>query len=127
MKDEAMSPIPRRGRRGRVPSAFLHTIVLLLYTWDPSTTVAPLGRDAPLELLGVGGLGDRVFLADVTVDEELLDRAVERLHAQGAAGLDDVGDFENAVLADAVPHGGCAEHDLDGRDHPRLVGALEER
>src|SRR3954449_8071133 len=67
--------------------------------------VSPLGRDAPLELLGVSGLGDRVFLADVAVDEQLLDRAVERLHAQRTAGLDDVGDFEDAVLADAVPHG----------------------
>src|SRR3954464_10987500 len=111
------------------PSAFLHAIVLLLYTWGPSSTrpVARLGRDAPLELLGVGGLGDRVFLADVAVDEQLLDRAVEGLHAQRAAGLDDVGDFENAVFADAVPHGGRAEHDLDRRNHARLVGALEQR
>src|SRR6476646_10455978 len=55
----------------------------------------PLGSERTLELLRVRRLGDGVLAADVAVHEQLLDRAVQRLHAQGAAGLDDVRNFEN--------------------------------
>ena len=44
-----------------------------------------------------------------------------------AAGLDDVGDLVDPVLADAVAHGRRAEHDLAGGDHARLVDPLEQR
>jgi hypothetical protein len=43
------------------------------------------------------------------------------------ARLDDVRDLEGACLADDVAHRGRAEHDLDGRDHARLIDAAEER
>src|SRR3954463_992069 len=83
-----------------------------------------LSGQRTLQLLGMRRLGDRIFAADVAVDVQLLDRAVERLHTERSAGLDDVGNFENPVFANAVTHRGRAQHDLDARNHARLVAAL---
>src|SRR4051812_34239351 len=124
MTDKARGHGGTEARRGRVSGLRFPTCL-----WSP--LVPSLGAYLPaclrgsrdqltLELVGVRGLGDGVFLGDHAVEVELGDRAVEAAHADGAVGLDDVGDLEGAGLADQVADGGGAEERLDGGAHAGL-------
>ena len=58
--------------------------------------------------------------------KKLGDTLIEALHARSLPGFNDVWYLANPVLADAVSHGGVADHHLDGGYHTRLVDAPEE-
>jgi len=51
---------------------------------------------------------------------------VHRLHTEFPAGLDDVGDFVDAVFADAVTDSRGAEKNFCAWDHTRLVNSAEQ-
>ena len=55
------------------------------------------------------------------------DTVVHRLHAEFSAGFDDVGDFVDAVFADAVSDSRGAEEDFGAGDHAGLVNSAEQR
>ena len=74
----------------------------------------------------VAGASNRLISADEALKIGVGDTVVHRLHTEFPAGLDDVGDFVDAVFADAVTDSLCAEKNFCAGNHTRLVNSAEQ-
>ena len=76
---------------------------------------------------GIARAGDCLVSADIALEVDVGDAVVHRMHTEFPACFDDVGDFVDAVFADAVSYGRGAKQYLGARNHTRLVDAPEQR
>src|SRR5262245_54441653 len=94
------------------------------------SAVAPAAESAGLRELGEVCLGERLLVrvaaADHALLQQLLQRAVHRLHAQGGTALHDVLELIELAVADQVGDGRRVDEDLERRDAPCAARALHE-